>query len=357
MAFTFDAKTTAGVTTATGITVSHTVGATADLLTVCMGIRGNPAAPTVTYAGAAATLAASAALVGDEEKTQVWHKITPATGANNVVSALGSSIAHGLSIASWIVDSTPAALDVVATNSGSSGNPSVTVSGAVGGLGVDCCTSERPASPPFIGAGADQTILHNFGTGSWGMGASYEIGPTAAEVFNWDTSADAETWAHAVAIYKEAAGGTAHTVNVDDTVSIADAIPLTQGKVIADTVSLADALAFARELGLADTLSLADAVALGRGLGLADTVSLADDAVTLLGKQAFIDDTVSLADALAFVRGLGIDDTLSLSDALAFTRSLVFADTVGIADNASPVLTTPGGAGVVPFRTLVGVGV
>ena len=85
MAFTFDAKTPAGGTDSTGLTVSHTCNASAKLIVVCLAVRGAPTTPAVTYAGASLTRAVRAFDAGDAEYAEIYYKVSPATGANNVV--------------------------------------------------------------------------------------------------------------------------------------------------------------------------------------------------------------------------------------------------------------------------------
>jgi hypothetical protein len=146
--------------------------------------------------------------------------------------------------------------------------------------------------------------------------------------------------------------GSALTQDINDSVTMSDAVALEQGKGVVDTLSLADALTFERAITLADTLGLTDALAferaislvdsLGisdniaaeRGLALAvgDSLGLADSLTPETGKGVSIDDTVSLADALRFDRGLVIADNVSLSDALAKTFHMNIADAVSLAD-------------------------
>lgn len=99
-------------------------------------------------------------------------------------------------------------------------------------------------------------------------------------------------------------GGTAHEVNVNDTLSLADSLTIIQGFhiLVDDTLAISDAIRFDEELSLSDTISIADAIS------------------TELGINLTIDDTLSIADAIDVVEGIGhtvnIADTVSLSDAI-----------------------------------------
>lgn len=168
-------------------------------------------------------------------------------------------------------------------------------------------------------------------------------------------------------------------VAVDDTVSLADSIALTQAKAITDTVALADAQTKDQSRSVADTLSLADAVALGRFLTVDEALAVADALAKDQGKA--IADSVTPSDALTFERAMvlaeslgiadvidplhtpaggvnheaGIDDTVTLAEALAFQRGITMAEAVALADN---VVTELGGAAavVMRLRTMTGVG-
>lgn len=207
MAFTFDAKTSSSASS-TGLTVSHTAAAGTNLLVCGIAIRGNQTITSITYGGAALTLAVETGLATDFERTAIYYKVSNATGANNLVVALSASVQHGVSISSWTAGSTPS-LDVVGSANGTSLAVAASVSGATGGMATDMASTEANNATPFSANGADQTVLHNVtinASNSFGMGSSYELSPAAAEQFDWtENSGAAETWAHVVAVFKEGA--------------------------------------------------------------------------------------------------------------------------------------------------------
>lgn len=204
MSFTFDAKTSAGVTASTGLTVSHTTGATATLFVCKIAVRGAQTIPSLAYGGDALSLAVETGYSLDFERTAIYYKVSPKTGANNLVVGLSASVEHAVSISTYVSGATPS-LDVTAVNSGATGAPNATVSGAVGGLGVSVVSSEAAINPPYTGPGADETLLHNFGTGSWGIASAYDLAPSAAEQFDF-TPNQGDVWAMSVAVFKEAVG-------------------------------------------------------------------------------------------------------------------------------------------------------
>lgn len=206
MAFTFDAKVSASATSS-GLTVSHTTGAGADLLVCGIALRGAQTINSLAYGGQALIFAVEEGRDADFERTAIYYLVSPPSGANNLVVGLSASVAHGVSISTWLSDATPS-LDVTGTGEGQGGAVSASVSGAVGGLAIDCVSAEENVDPPFTAAGGDQTVLHNFSiaANTFGMGSSYELSPAANETFNWTLGGiQNETWAHVIAVFEEAA--------------------------------------------------------------------------------------------------------------------------------------------------------
>lgn len=202
MAFAAGASTSASATS-TGLTVSHTTGAGENFMTVEIGIRGTQTV-TMTYNGVALTLDDEYVDPTDPERVAVLSLVGPASGAHNLVVSLSGSVLHFVSIQTWTVDAGTATKEVAAhsSNSGTVVAPSVTLPASTGGLVVDCASTERNVSPPWTGAGGDQTVIHNTGSGSYGIGTSYELNPSSGETMNW-TDADNQTWVQVAVVYLE----------------------------------------------------------------------------------------------------------------------------------------------------------
>ena len=208
MAFTYDGSPTTSNATSSGLTVSHTTAGTADLLVCCLSVRGLQTVNSLTYAGAALSLAKDQLNSGADEKVYIYYKVGPATGANNLVVGLSGSVLHFVSVFTFTADNTPS-LDVTGGNNGSGagGGISASVTGGVGTLGVDAVVTENNAAPPFSAAGGDQTVIHNTGTGSFGIATSYELNPASNEQFDWTHSGAGSDWGMAVALFQETGGG------------------------------------------------------------------------------------------------------------------------------------------------------
>jgi hypothetical protein len=204
MAFTLGAKSSGGMIASNGLTVSHTTSSGERLLTASIICRDGATITGAAYNGIPLTKAVGYAHPTDLEPTEVWYLIDPPVGTFNLVITLSASILHGVSVATWACTALPS---LVATgqnsNSGTLSNPSATLGAGTGTLAVDAVSSEAPNSPPFASAGADQTILHNFGNGTFGMGASYDLAPSSGEVFNWTHTGgtQTDTWCHVVALF------------------------------------------------------------------------------------------------------------------------------------------------------------
>jgi methionine-rich copper-binding protein CopC len=78
----------------TSATFSHTTPTGDDrLLVVIVGIRGDQSVSTVTYAGNSLTLAqATGSGASGGQRVEVWYRIAPTTGANNVVVTYAASV-------------------------------------------------------------------------------------------------------------------------------------------------------------------------------------------------------------------------------------------------------------------------
>jgi hypothetical protein len=102
-------------------------------------------------------------------------------------------------------------------------------------------------------------------------------------------------------------GGAADlTVNVDDSVTVSDAL----------SIGLADALAMDRGLIQSDSVSLADSASTAKDIPLnpADSVVISDDVSLIRDIQRLIEDDVALNDLVVFDRGILKAENLSVSD-------------------------------------------
>jgi hypothetical protein len=112
-------------------------------------------------------------------------------------------------------------------------------------------------------------------------------------------------------------GGAADlTVNVDDSVTVSDALSMIREVAHADSVGLADALAMDRGLIQSDSVSLADSASTAKDIPLnpADSVVISDDVSLIRDIQRLIEDDVALNDLVVFDRGILKAENLSVSD-------------------------------------------
>jgi hypothetical protein len=164
------------------------------------------------------------------------------------------------------------------------------------------------------------------------------------------------SWASQTAIRPVAAGGATLTQNIDDTLSLDDALSFERALALADTLSLADSLAFQRAITIAETLSLADNLTAetGKSVSIADSVSLSDSLAFAFERAITIEDVVSLADALSFERAITVADVLSIADSLSTSsgvpHEVVINDILSLVDALHTHTTTEGGGGIGPDR-------
>lgn len=124
------------------------------------------------------------------------------------------------------------------------------------------------------------------------------------------------------------------TFNFNNPMFLSDHAVFKQGKVFQDTAALSEIINFIvhsiRAFG--DTVTLSDAMVLTQKKFFADSVTITDEMVATLSKV--FADTVSITDGftrlVTFTRTFG--DSATLSDAVAYLLTLAPADTVSISD-------------------------
>lgn len=121
-----DAVSNSSVASASSLTWSHTVGVASNMiLVVAVAVGGSGTCSGVTYAGSSMTSLTSK--TQGTETTYIFYKLAPTTGANNVVATFSGSVSGiGLGVSySNVYQSAP--FGTAASNSGTSGNSSNTV--------------------------------------------------------------------------------------------------------------------------------------------------------------------------------------------------------------------------------------
>jgi hypothetical protein len=129
----------------------------------------------------------------------------------------------------------------------------------------------------------------------------------------------------------EGEGGTAWERNLDDSVSVSDAMSFARGITLSDNVSLTDLLRFDRLLVLTETVAVADVLSMARGITLADSVSVADELTTASTYNIFLTDELDLSDNLTLASQINVelDDALLIRDAiLRYKNDILITDDV-----------------------------
>ena len=189
---------TTGMGGASSLTFSHTVNSGADdiLLVEVSGTHGNAADPitSVTYGGQSLTYIGAANLPNDTF-SDIWYLLAPSVGtANVVVNAAGSQhFVAGATDYFHVDQATP--LGTLATATGMSSTPSVTLASAPGQLVVDSLGTHGDAAW-IAPTGPGQTQLWSQNTGGAagdGLGgASYQPG-AASVTMSWSEGGN-DSW-------------------------------------------------------------------------------------------------------------------------------------------------------------------
>lgn len=188
---------TTGTSTATSLTWSHVSSGNDRLLLVEVSTEQDKTITGITYNGDALTQAVAGTRVTGDLRTEIWYRIAPDLGTNNIVISM--SAAAYISATALTINSahqtTP--IGITGTADGSSTTPSVAVTTTqVNSILIDSLATEN--DPTTFTAGANQSIQQSIesaatrqiatsvegttSTGSYTM--SYTISPTG----NWAIS-------------------------------------------------------------------------------------------------------------------------------------------------------------------------
>jgi hypothetical protein len=210
--------------------------------------------------------------------------------------------------------------------------------------------------------GASQVL-----TATGTVGVSYANGSSVAVILGYAT------------YKKDGGGGTAHELELSDSIGFSDTAPksvtapksdaVTLGEALAksatkaatDTVTLGEALARNISKPVSDSVTLGEALAKGAGKNVSDGLTIADNAVVKNTGQVLSDGLV-LGEALAKGGGKVVSDSLSLGEAFSASLVLVLdladgltlgeatigknitknvSDTIGLAEDPARSVTKP----------------
>lgn len=196
---------------------------------------------------------------------------------------------------------------------------------------------ENPGSKFTDSSGNSNTLTAPTGTGTW----AYEPGPRidpAPSVNLFENIGMAEV----LDVVHTPAGGTGYTANVNETVTVSEALGAVFGAIagIGETVSLSEAASavFAAIVAPAETVSLSEALAasMGTTAAVSENVGLSESLAALYGAIAGLAETVTISEAVAAVRGAiaALSETVSLSESLSATYAAVtaLAETVTLSE-------------------------
>lgn len=182
VAIAFDAASSTNGKSST-LTWSHTVGAAGSdrILVVGVSLKTNTVVSGVTYGGQALALVPNSAVVhSGGKRVELWYKVAPLTGANNVVVSMPSSVHMIGGATSWtgVHQTTP--LGTAATAALTTGTGTVDVTSVSGDVVVDTLST---ASTMTVGAG--QTQRWNLSQAGFKGAGSTEDATTTTTTMSW----------------------------------------------------------------------------------------------------------------------------------------------------------------------------
>lgn len=216
----------------------------------------------------------------------------------------------------------------------------VGISGATtafsGTISQTTCSSSTPtfvnaASKDFHLASGD-TTWKDAGT-DLSADADYAISTDidgATRTGTWDIGADEVT----------GGGGTAWTLEIADSISLADAPTKAMDIAKAETLALADTAAKQAGLSRSESVALVDSLSRGFNVALTDSIAVEDNLANSIVLGALV-DSLGLSDSAqtAIVLVLELADTLTVADARTLEAQLTKSDEVTLADAAAKAVT------------------
>lgn len=365
-----DATTSSSTNSATSLTFSHTVGSNANrllLVGVSVGAttqQGNPPTVTgVTYGGTGMTLVGSRVSgtggTNDDGITYIYRLLNPASGAANVVvTASGTGvIIAGASSFSNVHQTTP--LGTYASNAGTSGTGTVTLSSASTEIVFSTIAWDEA---PTVTAAGTQTSRWNITSSNPLTGAgSTSVG--AASVTHTYTGSDAtQDWSvSAVAVKPAPASGTA-AATFTQTPVMAENLTLPAGSLVGaeawfTTVSgtMPASPNITAVLRYGGTTFATSTGASSDGSRLTFTFPALAGNVTIPAGQAVSATITTAQSGVSFT--LDYDSAARPSKITLPTNTVIHADSIGVYDAAYPggsLVSTPTNGQILYVRTVVG---
>lgn len=183
MAWTLNASTQGTYGATDPQTLVHTCSAATRLLTLTIFVNGNTTrtggAPT--YNSVPMTDSGHGFVVHTECGVEVWYLISPPTGSSYTVSVPNTNIVNcDLSVTSWEPSAGGAAYDNSNSATGTTANPSLSLTvGATGNLVVGALGSGYRNVPT---AGTNFTLVHTYDAGNQTWGTEYDLAGSATPV-------------------------------------------------------------------------------------------------------------------------------------------------------------------------------
>jgi len=171
------------------------------------------AVSSVTYGGVALTNLSSCTVTPagpyGEGRTEIWYKLNPPSGANNVVVTYAGTVYQGWSRATSFTGALQTASSsdfACTTSSGTSAAASVTQTSAVGEIVYDTVAHHRATGAMTVGSGQTQQANQVSAT-EMAAGSSTKAGSSSVTM-SW-TLSNSDTWAQAsIRIKSQGAGDT-----------------------------------------------------------------------------------------------------------------------------------------------------
>lgn len=286
-----------------------------------------------TAGGVAMTQAGSTQQAGASPETSVelWYLLDPAAGSTTI--SVPNSGGLSLTVAAYTGQASSgnnSALDVAGGGTGTSTNPTASVTTTVNGDIIFSVTgSGSNAWNPSAndGDGSDRSDL-----GTFGISVQYKLQATSGAQSMGHTFGTSDDWAIAIAAFKEVPASVSYTKNLTETATIADSLIRGVARTVLESFSLTDTLTKIRGQikTLVESVAATDIITRGATKNLAENGTISD--VLNKGTARVFSESPVITDTLNKSGGKVLSETFSTTDFLTRIIGKIYSEAATITD-------------------------
>lgn len=269
----------------------------------------------------------------DGERIEFWYKLNPSSGTSDVVATITGACSQlnvFVSVLTGALQSAPTIVDTQEDATGTTHALSLTTTEDDSFIMGAIYTWDD-----VVGSnGTNQTTIATLDSGY--TRSSYEmVGSAGSHDHSYTTDSNSRCVYSAVAI--EPAGGTAYTQDLDEIVTLVDALTRSTMKVLIETPVIVDTILKSLDRTLTETPSVTDTISKGGGKSLVESLS-ASDSIVLKITGKLLTEAITIVDATSRSIGRLLTDALAMTDTLLIALGKNLSEIISVSDTLSNIL-------------------